>query len=160
MTKILSDEELSQVLRNRFVTEDAARAIEAAVVAKLHAQGIDTSPERVEKTAKSKHGDVELPAPFGYVSDFKPAGYMTFRHERWRKGHMISHSTTPVFTHAQLRDAVLADRENRGGDAVREALEETQSLLAAMLHETRPVDEISAQIVANRAALSAQEGKQ
>lgn len=37
---------------------------------------------------------------------------------------------------------------------IRTALEETQSLLAAMLHEQRPLDEIEAQMVANRAALS------
>lgn len=55
MSYVLTYGELAQVLRNRFVTEGAARAIERAVVAKLNAQGIDTSPERAEETAKCVH---------------------------------------------------------------------------------------------------------
>lgn len=65
-----------------------------------------------------------------------------------------------IYTAASVRAAVLADREKRRCDAVREALEETQSLLTAMLHETRHPGEISERIVANRAALSAKEIKQ
>jgi len=38
---------------------------------------------------------------------------------------------------------------------VSEALEATQDLLVAMLHETRPREEIEAQIIANRQALGA-----
>lgn len=57
MSYVLTDDELAQVLRNRFTTECDARAIERAVVAKLHAQGIDTSPERVEETAECVHDD-------------------------------------------------------------------------------------------------------
>lgn len=155
MSYVLTDNELAQVLRNRFVTEDAARAIEAAVVAKLHAQGIDTSPERNEVTAKCEHDDVELP-PHWQALQFN-SGWGVWEQvipSAANEPHMVK-----AYTADQLRAAVLADRERRGCDAVREALEETQSLLTAMLHETRHPGEISARIVANRAALSAQEGK-
>lgn len=43
-------------------------------------------------------------------------------------------------------------------DRLREVLEDSQSLLVAMLHEARPATEIEAQIVANRAALSSPAG--
>lgn len=47
------------------------------------------------------------------------------------------------------RDFLLAER-----DRLREALEESQSLFAAMLHEQRPRCEIEDQMIDNRAALS------
>lgn len=40
-----------------------------------------------------------------------------------------------------------------------EALDESQSLLVAMLHEQRPASEIESQVIANRDALSAQGGE-
>lgn len=130
MTHVLTDDELAQVLRNREpVKECTVRAIERAVVAKVNIHVIDTSSERVEETAKRVRDDVELPKPFGYVSDYKPAGYMTFRHEPWGEGHLIFHSTTPVFSGSQLRAAVLADREKRGGNAIRDLIAKHAELL-------------------------------
>jgi hypothetical protein len=41
---------------------------------------------------------------------------------------------------------------------LREALDNSQGLLVAMLHEARPQDEIDRQIVENRAALNAARG--
>lgn len=50
--------------------------------------------------------------------------------------------------------ALLADY-----DRMRDALEESQSLLAAMLHEQRPASEIQAQMIDNRAALAQEQGE-
>lgn len=59
----------------------------------------------------------------------------------------------------QLRSA--ADDLHMGSmPGLVEALEETQSLLTAMLHEQRPRSEIEAQIAENRAAIAKATGEQ
>ena len=55
----------------------------------------------------------------------------------------------------QMANATLA----AAAPDLAEALRETQSLLVTMLHEQRPRDEIEAQIIENRAALSKAEGR-
>lgn len=59
---------------------------------------------------------------------------------------------------AQLLTKLSTQQPEQGG--LVEALEESQSLLVVMLLEPRPASEIESQIIANRAALSAQGGGQ
>lgn len=71
-----------------------------------------------------------------------------------RQEYRISIGAADVLFHELAGMSGYPTPVPEGREALREALEDSQSLLVAMLHEARPATEIEAQIVANRAALS------
>ncbi|WP_399677219.1 hypothetical protein [Xenophilus sp.] len=67
--------------------------------------------------------ELKKPEPFGYVSDFKQAGIMSFQHAPWDQTHSLCHSTSAVYTATQL--------EQYAADRVLESLERAaQAVLA------------------------------
>lgn len=93
--------------------------------------------------ATDAHGETEWYAPPGTIYiDPEGIGKADFDFI----AHLSPERVTELLDHIDAQAAEIA--------RLREALEESQSLFAAMLHEQRPRCEIEDQMIDNRAALS------